>query len=400
MNYVKPLTKLTVAELWKEVKVDEEEIWGDLKFEAQVLLKRILEGAMEDEVMEYVGISRMYERSSDRVTHRNGFYNRDLETELGLVRELSIPRTRDGEYRTKVFRRYQRRQNSVNDAIKDLFLAGVSTRRVGEVLKPLIGSNPSAQTVSEVTKSLDSEVRSFHQRKIEDCYRYLILDGLTIKVKTLPSSSKRILLCAYGIRYDGRKELIDFLQASSESEEEWERFLNSLYRRGLEGKKLELIVTDGAPGLHRAIEMVFPYTPLQRCWVHKLRNVASKLPKRIKEESLRGAKLIYLAPNRKEAIRLFWEWANEWRESFPKAVECLEKDLDELLTFFDFPEAHRSKIRTTNALERVFREIRRRIRPMSCFNNSKSCERIIFALFYYYNKKWEDKPLHDFTQKS
>jgi transposase-like protein len=140
MNEIKPLTELTVAELWKEVKVTEEEIWGDLKLEAQIFLKRILEGAMEDEVMEYIGISRKYERTSNRTTQRNGYYERDLETELGLVSELEVPRTRDGGYRTKVFKRYQRRQNSVNESIKDMFLAGISTRRVGEVLKPLIGT--------------------------------------------------------------------------------------------------------------------------------------------------------------------------------------------------------------------------------------------------------------------
>ena len=396
----KPLTELTVAELWKEVKSTEEEIWGNLKLEAQLFLKRILEGAMEDEVMEYIGISRKYERTEGRVSQRNGYYKRDLETGSGVVRGLEVPRTRDGKFRTKVFRRYKRRGEEVDEAIKDMFLAGVSTRRVKEVLEPLIGSSPSAQTVSQVTKSLDAEVRKFHRRKIKDCYRYLFLDGLTVKVKTATGVRKRLILCAYGIREDGRKELIDFRQAKSESEHEWETFLNDLYRRGLEGENLALIITDGAPGLHKALDMVYPYTPRQRCWVHKLRNVASKLPRKVQEDCLRGAKLIYLAESRREAVRRYWQWASQWRETEPKAVECLEKDLDELLSFFDFPEAHRSKIRTTNAIERVFREVRRRIKTMSCFENWRSCERIIYAIFHYYNKKWEEKPLNDFTQKS
>lgn len=176
--------------------------------------------------------------------------------------------------------------------------------------------------------------------------------------------------------------------------------MNDLYRRGLKGRRLDLIITDGAPGLHAALDMVYPYTPRQRCWVHKLRNVAGKLSRKVQEECLRGAKLIYLASNHKEATERYWEWATRWRGSQPKAVECLEKDLDELLTFFRFPESHRSKIRTTNAIERSFREIRRRIRPMSCFTNSESCERIIYALFYYHNKKWENTPIQNFTQKS
>jgi len=146
--------------------------------------------------------------------------------------------------------------------------------------------------------------------------------------------------------------------------------------------------------------MVYPYTPRQRCWVHKLRNVAVKLSRNIQKECLSGAKLIYLAANRKEAIKCYWDWATCWRDSQPKAVACLEKDLDELLSFLAFPEKHRSMIRTTNAIERSFREVRRRIRPMSCFTNDRSCERIIYALFHYNNKKWENAPIPNFTQYS
>lgn len=399
MQSLKGLSELKVSELWKEIKVTEEDLWGDLKIEAQVFLKRILEGTMEDEVMGHLGVSRKYERSEDRETQRNGYYQRDLETELGLVRELRVPRTRDGEYRPQVFQRYKRRQGAVNGSIKDIFLAGISTRRVGEVLKPLIGASPSASTVSEVVKSLDREVRAFHSRELSDDYQYLYLDGLTVKLKTALGVRKRLVLIAYGIREDGRKELIEYRQACSESGEEWENFVNDLYRRGLKGAKLELIITDGAPGLHEALDMVYPYTPRQRCWVHKLRNIAVKLRRQVQEECLRGAKKIYLASNRREAIELYWEWADYWRDTQYKAVKCLEKDLDELLTFFRFPEDHRSMIRTTNAIERSFREIRRRIRPMSCFTNSESCERIIYALFQYQNKKWEHAPLRNFTQK-
>lgn len=399
MQSLREIGELKVSELWKEIKVDEEELWGDLKAEARVFLKRLLEGAMEDEVMSYLGISRRYERSEKREGQRNGYYRRDLETDLGLVRELQVPRTRDGGYRPEVFSRYQRRQEGVNRAVKDIFLAGVSTRRVGEVLKPLLGTSPSASTVSEVVKGLDREVRAFHSRKLKDEYKYLFLDGLTVKVKRALGVRKRLVLVAYGVKEDGRKELIDYRQAESEGEEEWDSFLNDLYRRGLEGRSLELVITDGAPGLHRALDMVYPHIPRQRCWVHKLRNVAGKLSRKVEEECLRGAKRIYLASSWKDAVDRFREWAEQWSDTQYKAVKCLEKDLDELLTFFRLPEAHRSMCRTTNAIERVFREIRRRIRPMSCFSNPDSCERIIYALFQYQNKKWANTPLRHFTQK-
>lgn len=146
--------------------------------------------------------------------------------------------------------------------------------------------------------------------------------------------------------------------------------------------------------------MVYPYTPRQRCWVHKLRNVAGYLPRRFSEKCLSGAKTIYLSEGRKEAIASYKQWASSWEALVPKAVNCLGKDLDELLTFFSCPKEHWVKIRTTNYIERVFREVRRRTRPISTFTNRSSCDRIIFGIFCYQNKKWEGKPLKEFTQKT
>ncbi len=400
MNGQKPLTKLKVSDLKEFVKITEEEIWDDLQEEAKIFLKKLLEGAMEDEVMEYIGISRKYERSEERQSQRNGYYSRDLETELGKIERLSVPRSRDGEYRPKVFERYERKRPLVKRAIKEMFLLGISTRRVKEVLEPLIGSSPSAQTVSNVVAELDEEVRKFHSRRIKDSYKYLFFDGVVVKIKRVIGNRKRTILCAYGIKEDGVKELIEFMIVDRESESAWTKFLNNLYERGLEGKGTKLITIDGNPGLRRAVDFVYPYIEVQRCWVHKLRNVAVKIPRRWQEECLRGAKRIYLAESKREAVKRFWEWAEEWRGRVPKAVECIEKDLDELLSFYDFPKKHWRKIRTTNGIERAFREIRRRIRSISCFEDKKSCERIIYALFQYNNKKWKEKPLHEFTQKS
>ncbi len=400
MNGSKPLTKLKLSDLWKVVKVTEEEIWGDLQEETKLMVKKILESSMEEEIMEYIGISRKYERSGKRQSQRNGYYERDLETELGKIEKLSVPRSRDGGFKTKVFKRYERKRPLVKEAIREMFLAGVSTRRVKDVLEPLIGSTPSAQTVSNVVSGLDGYVRSYHSRKIEDRHKYLFFDGIVVRVKRAVGKNKVVILCAFSIREDGVKELIDFMMVEKEDEKGWTKFLNNLYERGLEGKNLELITIDGNLGLRRAVDMVYPYTPVQRCWVHKLRNVASKVPKKLQEVCLRGAKRIYSAENKREAIERFWEWADEWRDVVPKAVECIEKDLEELLQFYDFPKLHWKKIRTTNSIERAFVEIRRRIRSISCFENRKSCERIIYALFQYNNKRWEEKPLHEFTQKT
>jgi len=280
-----------------------------------------------------------------------------------------------------------------------MFLAGVSTRRVGEVLATVTGEKVNPQTVSRVLRSLDREVELYWRRPLGDVYQYLFLDGICLKVKGVAGSQKRQVLCAYGIRLDGKREIISFRQATDESEAKWEAFLRDLYDRGLEGKTLRLIITDGCSGLHRALDTVYPYVSRQRCWAHKLRNVANKLPRRDQRDCIRGAALIYQAENRRQARKKYLEWASQWHKKRPEAVRCLEKDLDELLNFLDMPAEHRVKVRTTNVIERSFREVRRRIRPMSCFNNTASVNRIIFGVVSHLNRSWKEKPLSQFTQQ-
>lgn len=161
-----------------------------------------------------------------------------------------------------------------------------------------------------------------------------------------------------------------------------------------------MVTTDGCPGLHRALDTVYPYVPRQRCWAHKLRNVAARLPRKHQEACLGEAKGIYRAGTRREAVAHFREWAHRWRQVAPKAVGCLEQDLEELLPFLDCPQAHWKKVRTTNAIERAFREVRRRTRPMSCFQNSASVDRIIFGVISHLNNAWQDKPLKEFTHNT
>ncbi len=399
MVQVKDLTELKLEDLWREVKWDEEDWWGDVKQETLRMVKRLLEGVMEGELVERLCAGR-YRRTKLRRGYRNGYRLRSLLTELGLVENLRVPRDRDGEYQPTVIQQYQHYQKKVNGLIRECFLAGMSTRRVGEVLAPMLGEAPSPQTVSRVVQSLDAEVRRFHSRPLADGYLYLIMDGIVLKVKGATGVRKRLVLCAYGITPEGKKELVSFRQAPTESEAQWEAFLQDLYQRGLEGKALALIVTDGHSGLHRALDMVYPYVLRQRCWVHKLRNVAARLPRRVQQTCLKEAKAIYQAPTRREAVSRLRRWTSQWRPIQPKAVSCLEADLEELLSFFNCPEAHGPKIRTTNAIERAFREVRRRTRPMSCFQNAASVDRIIYGIINHLNSTWKEKPIPQFTHPS
>jgi putative transposase len=281
-----------------------------------------------------------------------------------------------------------------------MFLAGVSTRRVGEVLCQVWGQTVSAQTVSNICRSLDREVKNYQGRKLYDHYQYLIFDGIVLKVKGALKACRKPVLVVYGITTEGKRELVDFRQSSSESESQWEALLRNLYQRGLEGNQCELIIIDGCKGLRQALETVYPYIPIQRCWAHKLRNVANHIRRKDQKECLKQARRIYLAENRKGAVQAFREWENRWVAQYPKAIKCLGNDLDELINFLDCPVSHRVKIRTTNAIERAFLEVRRRTRTMSCFNNAKSVNRIIYGVVIHLNQNWKDKPLSKFTHNT
>jgi transposase-like protein len=397
MYQVKDLTQITVKDLWKEVK-GEEEWWGDINERVLGSVKLILESSLEAELIENLQASR-YIRTEARQGYRNGYYERDLFSQYGVIKSLRVPRARTA-YSSRILPNYQRRQAQINHMIKDMFLAGISTRRVGEVLDQVWGQSVSAQTVSNVCQKLDREVKSYQIRRLGDHYKYLMFDGIVLKVKKALKAYHRPVLVVYGITEQGQKELIDFRQASSESATQWEAFLRNLYQRGLEGQNCALIIIDGCKGLHQALETVYPYIPIQRCWAHKLRNVANHIRRKDQQECLKQARLTYLAANKQAAVKAFMEWKNKWGEKYPKAIKCLETDLDEMLNFLDCPVKHRIKIRTTNAIERAFREVRRRTRTMSCFTNAKSVDRIIYGVMNHLNKSWQDKPLFQFTQNT
>lgn len=386
-----------VSRALKEINAFEWE--GDFKPMARQALKQLVERRLQDEMTEYVGLSR-YEHGADRHDYRNGHYLRHLLTEMGDL-EVLVPRSRKGGFPTKLFERYSRRCRSVDAVLLACFCLGLSTRKAASVLAPVLGEKVSASTISRLARDLDHQVTLYHSRRLHDRYRYLFFDGVVLKSKGAIKVQKKILLCAFGITVQGHHEMIDFYPAPTESAPCWEAFLRDLYQRGLEGHRCQLIATDGGAGLHQALQIVYPKILLQRCWAHKSRNVLDKVKKADQPAVKKALNRISHAPNRREAIKAYWRFSSRWRKPYPRAVACLEKDLDQLLSFFEIQRPQLWPcLRTTNLIERAFREVRRRTRPMGVMAHIQSLQRIVFAVFHHLNQNWSQQTPKKFTHKS
>jgi transposase-like protein len=366
----------------KQMQHQSPEWMPDLHELGRRALRQVLHQHMQRQVRRYLVEARRL-GVADR---RNGAYRRHLLTALGDL-ELSVPRTRRFSA-LAVLQAYARREPHVDRLILACFVLGLSTRKVGEALMTTLGERVSPATVSEVAKLLDREVAAFHRRRLTGRYRVLIFDGVVLSRRTGAGPLRHPVLVALGLRPDGKKEILDFVLATAESQPAWERFLTDLERRGLTTEGLELIVTDGGAGLLAALPVVFPGVPVQRCWAHKTRNVLDKMREADREAAKRDLHRISHAADRVAARRAARRFADRWEVRYPAAVRSLRADLDALLEFLRFEDATwRKAARTTNAIERRFREVRRRTRPMGTFSDRTSIERILYAVFTHENRK-------------
>ena len=376
-----------------------EEFWGQVRWRTQRALQRLLEADSEQQMSDYLGFAR-YERSpegDERVDSRNGCYERDYVTPLGSIR-IRVRRTRKRSFLPRGLKTLERRAPEVAEMIRQAFLRGISTRAVGRVVALLTDEPVSAQTVSRLTRVLDQQVERFHRAPLADEWSYLLLDGVWLKVRRAFGPQRVLLLVAYGVRADGSRQLLAFTRARAESQASWEAFLWDLHERGLAGRQLQMVLSDGCAGLAAAIETIFPQARHQRCWVHKMRNLRDAVRRRDQAAVKRDAQRIYLAGNTAQARAAFQRFRFRWQAAYPGLLKRLERDLPELLTFFDFPQLLWRKLRTTNAIERCFVEVRRRTRPMVLFVNLASVERIIYAIFHRFNQQWQNRTLSLFTQ--
>jgi len=384
-----------VARQWQYVKRNLGQLgvlyqFDDFEFQARGIVQRLIQDCVNEEFALQMRAGR-YERTPERLDERQGSYARELTTTFGRS-HIRIPRTRYGNVTVhySLFEKYQRRHKKLDRMVLLSMLLGVSVRKQRRFFRAFIGDAVSHTTASKLIKSLEGDLLTFRTKPIQDTYKYLLIDGLWVKVFDGKIKDK-VILFVIGITPDNKKEIIAFKLAKGETEEEVTSLLNDLYRRGLEGKNLKLIASDGARGIKAAINMVYPYAKWQLCYVHKLRNLVAHIRYKQKHRKnlMRQARIIYQAPTKRQAIVRFERFCRQWQDKEPYAVKCFKDNFLETLNYFEFRD-DKNLISSTNHLERDLEEVRRRIKIQGYFKSDRSANLWIYGIISQFRQ--EEQP--------
>jgi putative transposase len=365
-------------------RINLQEIFGADKDSFKELLREVLQEVLEQEMTEAIGAEKG-ERSPGRIGYRSGYYSRSLVTRVGKL-ELRIPQDRQGHFSTQLFERYQRSEKALVSALAEMYVQGVSTRKVKAITEELCGHTFSAATISNINKSLDESLQKFAKRPLEEAYPYLILDARYEKVREDGVIRSQAVQIAIGINEEGRRQILAVELANRESRTSWKDMLLELKSRGLRG--VEIVVSDDHPGLKRAIAEVIPEAVWQRCYVHFLRNALDHLPRKAVDDCLQELRWLYDRRDLAEAQKDLALWLERWDAKYPKLCEWVEENIGETLTFYRLPLQHHKHMKSTNMLERFNEEIKRRTRVVRIFPNAASCLRLIRALAAETHEDW------------
>jgi putative transposase len=348
------------------------------------LLSEIVQETLEAEMEDALG-ARKNERTEERVGYRSGYYPRTLITRVGKL-ELRVPQDRQGRFSTQLFERYQRSEKALVSALAEMYIQGVSTRKVKAITEELCGHTFSASAISAVVKQLDEQLSQFAGRTLDEAYPYLIVDARYEKVRERGSIRSRAVFIAIGIDWDGRRQILGVELANRESASSWKEFLLSLKHRGLKG--VEMVVSDDHAGLRKAIAEVLPEAFWQRCYVNFLRNALDHLPRKADDDCLRELRWLYDRRNLEEARKDLSAWLKRWQGKYTKLCAWVEDNIEETLSFYGLPLGHHKHLKSTNMLERLNEEIRRRTRVVRIFPNEQSCLRLVRALAVETHENW------------
>ena len=299
---------------------------------------------------------------------------------------MRVPQDRQGRFRTEVFERYQRSEKALVAAMMEMYVQGVSTRKVKTITEELCGHEFSSSTISRIVQRLDEELEQFARRRLEEPYPYLILDARYEKVREDGAVRSQAVLIAIGINWEGRRNILAVELASRESLSSWKELLAGLRQRSLHG--VEFVVSDDHAGLRRAIQEVLPEAVWQRCYVHFLRNALDYLPRKADDDCLQELRWIYDRRDAQEARQDLAAWLLKWGKRYAKLCAWVEENIEETLSFYRLPRQHHKNLKSTNMLERLMEEIKRRTLVVRIFPNAAACLRLVRALAVETHENW------------
>jgi len=377
------------------IQVDQEQIHKHLDGIVRDSVQQTLNALLDAEADELCRAKR-YERSPERVDTRAGHYTRKLQTKAGEV-ELNVPKLRHLPFETAIIERYRRRETSVEEALVEMYLAGVSTRRVEDITEALWGTRVSSSTVSELNKKIYGTIESWRNRPIEGEHPYVYLDGIWLKRCWGGEVRNVAVLVAVGVNADGYREILGVMEGAKEDKESWVAFLRYLKNRGLKG--VLLIVSDKCLGLVEALAEFYPLASWQRCTVHFYRNVFATVPKSLVKEVAAMLKAIHSQEDRAAArIKAAQVVAKLQEMRLGKAANLVREGIEETLSYMGFPREHWRNLRTNNPLERLMRELRRRTRVVGCFPDGESALMLVGArLRHVAGTKWGSRRYLDMS---
>ena len=336
----------------------------------------VIEEVMREELEQCLGAA-WGECTPERKGYRNGTYTRDLATSSGPIKDLEVPRDREGNFHTQVFDRYSRYEPQVAEGLTEMFVAGVSTQKVGEVAETLMGVAPSASTVSRLNQTLTQHFETWRERPLQGHWRIVYLDGVYFTARHGDQTDSTVLLTALGVDREGKKEVVALRACAEERKDGWSCLLQDVRQRG--ATQIDLIVTDGHEGILSAVAALFAATPRQRCVVHKQRNVMNAIAHRERKEVSTELSGIFKQEKKEDALLNLAAFKARYQKRYPEAIRSLCEDEEHLLTYYDFPPVMHRSIRTTNAIESFFSNVRQRTDQIDTFTTETSCLTIVWA---------------------
>jgi putative transposase len=382
-----------VVSIFKEIQGQPEKIFEMIRVDVRESVGEYLSQLMDMERTIFLG-REQYERVEGESDHRNGSYPRSFTLKgIGKV-GVNVPRVREGDFKTQIIPRSKRYEDELRQDLSMMFLTGVSTRTLSMMSERLMGRPISPTEVSNANKELIDAVEQWRNRDLsQERIKYVFLDGVNFDMRVDGSVEKVPILVAIGVTETGHKRVLGFQAGDKESAPTWREFFKDLKKRGLDGSNIVLGIMDGLPGLEKVFKEEFPKAKVQRCQVHVSRNVLAKVPRKLKKVVADDLRSIFYASSKQKAMESFITFKEKWQKELPSAVKCLENSIEACLTFFICPEQEWISLRTSNIIERLNKEFKRRTKPMEIVAGENACYMLLAFVSLKMEVHWRSNPI-------